>query len=140
MTSPHIVAEKLIAEAPSEEWLRALLDDLHRELETSPLRRLLSVWDLSAAEAARMFGVTRQAFSRWLRQGPPADRRPAIADLDVATTTLERYLHRDRIPAVVRRQAPKLGGRSLLEIALAGEHESVREHVGRMFDLRRVQP
>lgn len=140
MTSPHVVAEKLIAEAPSEEWLRALLDDLHRELETSPLRRLLAVWDLSASEAARMFGVTRQAFSRWLQQGPPADRRPAIADLDTATTTLERYLNRDRIPAVVRRQAAKLGGRSLLEIALQGDHEAVREHVGRMFDLRRVQP
>jgi hypothetical protein len=95
---------------------------------------------LSNAEAARLFGVSRQAFSKWLESGVPADRVPAVADLAAATDLLDRRIKRERIPAVVRRTSPLLQGRSLLEMAEAGEHAAVRAAVASMFDLRRVQP
>jgi hypothetical protein len=138
--SPHVVAERLIAEAPDREWLRALTDDLDRRLRTDPLERLLALWGLSASEAARAFGVTRQALSKWRQSGVPADRTPALMDLAVATDLLDRRIKRERIPAVVRRPAPGLGNRSLLDLAFEGRHAEVRAAVAAMFDLRRVQP
>lgn len=140
MRDPHAVASQLIAEAPDEAWLRTLIEALHRRFHARPLERLLLSWQLSAAEAASLFGVSRQAFSRWLKGGPPTSRLPAIADLDAATAILERYLERDRIPAVVRRPAPFTNHRSLLEIAQGGDHAAVRTYAEQMFDLRHVQP
>ena len=63
-----------------------------------------------------------------------------IADIAVATDLLDRHLKRERIPAVVRRVAPALEGRSLYDMAAEGLHREVRDAVESMFDLRRVQP
>jgi hypothetical protein len=138
--TPRAVAEDLIRSAPSQRWLRALTDELDRKVRTDPLERLMTLWALSGAGAGRAFGVTRQAFSKWLENGVPADRAPAVADLAAATELLDRHVRRERIPAVVRRQAEQLGGRSLYEMACAGEHRAVLEAVRTMFDLGRVQP
>jgi hypothetical protein len=138
--TPDEVAEQLAAEAPDQAWLRALTDRLDELLGSTELDRLLSAWDLSLSEASRMFGVSRQALAKWRSGGVPADRMPALTDLVSATRLLERRIKRERIPAVIRRRAEALGGRSLLEIARAGEHAAVLEAVERMFDLRRVQP
>jgi len=138
--SPHAVAETLITEAPSRSWLRELADELDRELRTDPLRRFMSLWGLSASEVARSFGVSRQAVSKWLRSGIPVDRSPALSDLESATDLLDRHLRRERIPAVVRRPADRLGGSSLLDLVFAGRHQEVREAVVTIFDLRRIQP
>lgn len=120
--------------------LRALADALDRRIRRKPLERLLELWRLSGSEAARFFGVSRQAFSLWLAGEPPASRSGAIADLAIATDLLDRHLKRERIPAVVRREAPVLEGRSLYDMATDGLHREVRDAVERMFDLRRVQP
>jgi transposase-like protein len=138
--APHDVAEQLIAEAPDRNWLRVLTDDLDRQLRTDPLERLLALWGISASDAARAFGVTRQALSKWRQSGVPADRTPALMDLSAATDLLDRRVKRERIPAVVRRPAARLGGRSLLDLACDGRHAEVRDAVAAMFDLRRVQP
>jgi len=138
--SAHEVAERLVAEAPDESWLRALTDDLDRRVRVAPLERLLTLWGLSASEAARAFGVSRQALSKWRRDGVPADRAPALADLAAATDMLDRRIKRERIPAVVRRAAANLEGRSLYDLAGEGRHAEVREAVALMFDLRRAQP
>jgi len=138
--SAHEVAERLVDEAPDESWLRTLIDDLARRLRAAPLERFLALWDLSAAEAARAFGVSPQALSKWRTRGVPAARATALADLAEATNLLERYVKRERIPAVVRRTAPQLKGRSLYALARDGRHAEVRDAVRTMFDLRRVQP
>ena len=85
----------------------------------SGLVRTIGVWQLSQAKAAALFGVSRQAFAKWLQRGVPADHAVAVADLKAATDLLERYLKRDRIPAVVRRPIPKLDGVSLLDLLSA---------------------
>lgn len=138
--SPNSVAEQIVADAPDERWIRALVDDLDRRVRIAPLERLLMLWDLSASEAAGMFGVSRQAFSKWRRSGPPAERTPAVAAIAAATDLLDRHVKRERIPAVVRRPAAALGGRSLYELASDGRYTEVRDAVREMFDLRRVQP
>jgi len=121
-------------------WTRSLVDELDRTIRTEPLERFTELWDLSNSAAAAVFGVSRQAFSKWLRIGPPATRSTAIADLSTATDLLDRYVKRERIPAVVRRAAPDLGGVSLLDLAAQGQTRVVAESVVAMFNLRRVQP
>jgi len=140
MSTAQREAERLIAEAPSLDWLRDLTDELDRAVRRTPLERLVRLWGLSNAEAARLFGVSRQAFAKWLKGGVPSERAPAVADLAAATDLLDRRIKRERIPAVVRRRSALLGGRSLHDMALAGEHAAVRAAVATMFDLRRVQP
>ena len=133
-------AASVLLDAVDSLWARRLVDELDRAVRTEPLERFVELWDLSNAGAARVFGVSRQAFSKWLVAGPPAARAAAIADLSAATDILDRHVKRERIPAVVRRQAPALGDRSILEMAQAGETDAVARAVRDMFDLRRVQP
>lgn len=137
--SPVEVAALVLAEQ-DQKWTRRLVDELDRAVRTEPLERFVDLWDLSNSAAARIFGVSRQAFSKWLSNGPPASRSVAVADLATATDLLDRYVKRERIPAVVRRPAPLLGDLSLLEVAAGGDTRTVADAVGSMFDLRRIQP
>jgi hypothetical protein len=138
--SAHDVATRLIEQAPDERWLRTLVDDLDQRIRSRPLERLLTLWNLSAAQGAQLFGISRQGFMKWLKVGPPAERAEAIAALAAATDLLDHHLKRERIAAVVRRKASQLSGKSLLDLANAGEYSKVRSAVEMMFDLRRVQP
>jgi len=137
--TPIEAAAAVLAEQ-DQEWTRRLVDELDRAVRTEPLERFIDLWALSNAGAARIFGVSRQAFSKWLSNGPPASRSDAVADLATATDILDRYVKRERIPAVVRRPAPLLGDLSLLEVAAARDTRAVADAVVAMFDLRRIQP
>lgn len=121
-------------------WTLQFLEALEHRVRTRPLERLMATWGLSAAATGRLFGVSRQAVAKWRGSGVPDDRAVALADLVAATEMLERYVRFDRIPAVVRRPAALLGGRSLLDLAEEGRHAEVREGVAAMLDLRRVAP
>lgn len=140
MQTAEKYVETMLAEAPGEDWLRDVARELLRALEAKPLEAFMAAWNLSASEAAAAFGVSRQAFSKWLTGGVPADRAAAVADLTAATELLRAHLKPERIPAVVRREARNLGGRSLYQLACAGGHGEVYAAVQAMFDLRRVQP
>ena len=133
-------AAAAIAAASDPAWRRRFVDELDRAVRTEPLERFTELWGLSNSAAAAAFGVSRQAFSKWLKTGAPGGRADAVADLAAATDLLDRYVKRERIPAVVRRPAPMLGDRSLLDLASDGETRQVAEAVEQMFDLRRIQP
>lgn len=136
---PEEAAAQLVA-TTDPNWARRFIDELDRTVRTEPLERFLELWGLSNAAAANVFGVSRQAFSKWLKNGPPSSRATAIADLSLATELLDRYVKRERIAAVVRRPAPVLENRSLLEIASSGDTLAVADATRAMFDLRRIQP
>jgi hypothetical protein len=137
--TPRAAADLVSTEADVA-WARRFVDELDRRVRSEPLDRILELWGLSNAAAARTFGVSRQAFGKWRSTGPPAARAAAVADLAAATDLLDRYVKRERIAAVVRRQAPALGGRSLLDLAESGDTPEVLTRTREMFDLRRVQP
>jgi hypothetical protein len=136
---PAAAALAVTAEA-DDAWTLEFLRALETRVRTRPLERLMATWDLSAAATGRIFGVSRQAVAKWRGSGVPDDRAVALADLMAATDILERYVRRDRIPAVVRRPAALLDGRTLLELAEAGRIAEVRRGVATMLDLRRVAP
>ncbi|MHB1912032.1 MAG: hypothetical protein ACYCTI_08270 [Acidimicrobiales bacterium] len=137
---PKKLASQL-AEASRERpgWLAAFAGELESQGLADQLRRFLRVWGLSASEASRLFGVSRQAVSKWFTQGVPAERVEAVADLAAATDLLVRYLKVDRIPATVRRNAGGMGGRSLLDLVAAGDSRGALQACRAMFDFSAVQ-
>jgi hypothetical protein len=120
--------------------LRRIVDRLDHQLNASPLQRTVRLWDISATQLGEMFGISRQAASKWLTDGAPAGRRDQVALLGQATDLLDQWVKRERIPAVVRRPVERLGGRSRLEVALAGELELLRDELADTFDLTRIAP
>ena len=137
---PKRLADELVdASRERPEWLAAFAAELESRAMGDQLRRVLRVWGLSAADAARLFGVSRQAVSKWLAHGLPAERLETVANLAAATDLLVRYLKADRIPATVRRSADRLGGRSLLDLVADGDGREALEAVRAMFDFAAVQ-
>lgn len=118
--------------------LRRLIDQLDQQLGAMPLERTQRLWDVSASQLGAMFGVSRQAITKWLADGPPAQRSDQIAVLADCTELLDRWVKRERIPAIVRRPVAVLGGRSRLDVALAGQFEQLRDELADTFDLTRI--
>lgn len=135
-----LTADVLTRTRGDADALRQIIDRLDRELNVGPLERTMRLWDISAAQLGVMFGVSRQAMAKWLSDGPPAIRRDQVALLDQSTDLLDRWIKRDRIPAVVRRNVDSLDGRTRLDVALAGEFESLRDELTETFDVSRVAP
>ena len=137
---PKEVAEKILEAHPGEsDWLDEFAEVLDRRRAGRSLERILQVWALNQSEAANLFGVTRQAISKWLDRGIPSDRVQSIGDLAAATDLLVRHVKRDRIPAVVRRPAGALGGQSLVDLLGALRTREVLEACRAMFDFERAQ-
>ncbi len=132
------VAGALTVNGVSSAWMNRFLTELDHIAERGELARVLDIWSLSKAEAGRVFGVSRQAVDKWLSRGVPDERRAPVADLEATTDLLVRYLKRDRVPAVVRRPAERLGGKSMLDLARAGRTGELLDYTREMFDLRRV--
>ena len=136
---PEDAAERLFtAHRQDGAWLDRFAECLARRRAGESLARITDVWGLSQAEAARLFGVSRQAFGKWLRHGAPAERAVAVADLAAATDLLVRYLKRERIPAVVRRPVPALGGVSLMHLLDRGDTRKLLGACRDMFRFDRV--
>ena len=110
----------------------------NRQRGGASFARTIEVWGLSQAEAARLFGVSRQTVGRWLRQGAPSNRAGAMADLAAASDLLVGHLERDRIPAAVRRPIPALGGESLVALWGRGETRTVLVACRDMFRFDRA--
>lgn len=121
------------------EWLDEFTEQLDKRRAGQSLARTLEVWDLSQSDAARLFGVSRQAISKWLAHGAPAERADVIADLAAATDLLVRHLKRERISAVVRRPIPLLDGITLLGLLELGESARLLSVCRDMFSFGDVQ-
>lgn len=131
-----VVSQLLATESP--DVLARIAVRLDQARAVHPLDRVMRAWDLSHADVATMFSLSRQAIAKWLHVGVPAERATSVADMAAATDLLQHHLKSDRIPAVVRRPAPALGGRSLLDLAEAGEFTAVLAACRAMFQFGNV--
>lgn len=129
---PQDAASILLDEHDSA-WIAALADELDRRLGGRELARTLRVWSLSRTELGRILGVSRQALSKWIDDGIPADRVAVVADLASITDLLTRFVKRERIPAVVRRSSPNLGDVSLIDLIGGGRTAEAVVFTRRMF-------
>lgn len=137
---PRDAAERIMSlHSQRNGWLDAFVEHLDRSRTGRSLERLLAVWGLNQSEAARLFGVSRQALSKWLDKGVPVERVAPLADVAAATDVLVRYLKRERIPAVVRRPIAALGDRALVDLLGAGQTRLLLETCRDMFRFDRAQ-
>ena len=131
---PEEAAEQIFRAYKDESaWLDAFTESLDRQRAGQSFARTLAAWALTQAEAARFFGVSRQAVGKWLRQGVPPERAGAISDLAAATDLLVHHLKCDRIPAVVRRPIPSLDGVSLMDLLAQGDTSALPAACRDMF-------
>ena len=138
-SNPEEAAARIFAAHRHEgAWLDAFTQSLDRRRAGESLERTLRVWGVSQAEAARLLGVSRQAVGKWRARGAPPARVNAFADLSAATELLVRYLKRDRIPAVVRRPIPAVGGVSLMDLLARGDTRSLLRACREMFRFENV--
>lgn len=79
---------------------------------------LIGAWHLSYASCGRMFGVTRQAVSKWVHSGYPSGRLVDIEELALPTELLAHKVGLDRVPLLVR-QVITIGD-SILSVAEQG--------------------
>ena len=136
---PEEAAERIFRAHEDEGgWLDTFAQSLDRRRAGRSFARTLAVWALSQAEAARLFGVSRQAVGKWLRHGAPPERAGAISDLAAATDLLARHLKSDRIPAVVRRPIPSHGGVSLMDLLAQGDTPALLAVCRDMFRFERA--
>lgn len=129
---PRDAAVQLLAEH-DEAWVMKLTEELDRHLSGRRLERVMRRWQLSRAQLGELFGVSRQAVSKWIADGVPEDRARQVADVEAITDLLDHYLKRDRIAAVVRRQSPGLDGMSLIELVSSGRSSDALRLTRRMF-------
>ena len=135
-----LTREVLLRSGGRSDVLRRVIDRLDHQLNASPLQRTVRLWDISATQLGHMFGISRQAASKWLADGAPAARRDQVALLGQATDLLDQWVKRERIPAVVRRPVESLEGRTRLEVALQGDFALLRDELADTFDLTRIAP
>ena len=141
MSIADVVAREVVLRTGGDaDMLRRIVDRLDHQLNAGPLQRTVRLWDISATQLGEMFGISRQAASKWLAEGAPASRRDQVALLGQATDLLDQWVKRERIPAVVRRPVEVLGDRTRLDVALAGEFEALRDELYDTFDLTRIAP
>ncbi len=120
-TTPEAAAAELAHTLRNDPaWLDAFSEAMRQERSANQARWVFESWGISQSEAGRLFGVSRQAVSRWLVDGIPATQLAAFADLAAATDILTHYVKRDRLPAVVRRPARAFEGQSLLDMLRDG--------------------
>jgi len=104
------------------------------QAEQSDLERVRSVFGLNVTELAGLFGVTRQAASLWLVDGPPSARLAKVASVAAVADILVHRLKPARIGGIARKPTAAYGGRSMLELIAADEHDWLLESVRRSFD------
>lgn len=120
-------------------WIVRSIAEIEQERESgSPLRRAMTTLGLSTADVALLMGVTRQAVDKWLLVGPPLDRLSKLGAIAGIAELLRHRLRAGMPAVVVRRSAEAYGGRTMLEVIAADEHEWLRRSVEESFDLHRV--
>ena len=134
MRSPSVSSAPAPVPTPLhyERFTVAVLDELSGR--GSDLARLMTGWQLSVSDVARLFGVTRQAVQQWLEDGIPPARQPTLLQILRIADLLQGNLQSSRIPAVVRSDAAAYGGRSMLELIADGRHDELLGSVERSFD------
>jgi len=113
-------------------FTRLVAQELQRE--QSDLERAQAVFGLTVTELAGLFGVTRQAASLWLIDGPPSARLAKVASVAAVADILVHRLKPARIGGIARKPTAAYAGRSMLELIAADEHEWLLESVRRSFD------
>jgi hypothetical protein len=113
-------------------FAQLVLDEL--AARRAPLERVMEILDLSLTDLGRLFGVSRQAAQQWIDEGVPSSRMGKLAAVLATAELLEHKLRAGRAPLAARRAADAYGGRTMLEMIEADQHEELHRSVRTSFD------
>lgn len=107
------------------------------QLELPALERVRRTFELSDTGLAQLFGVSRQAVTKWEeRAAVPAARRVAVEQAAVVADFLAERLIRGGPAALLDIRAPAFGDHSLREMLIAGRSEEALIIYRRGFELQ----
>jgi DNA-binding XRE family transcriptional regulator len=98
------------------------------------LERVKRLFHLNNSELGRLFGASRQAVTAWLEKGVPPARLPKLNAVVKIAELMQRKLKPGRLPAVVRTDAAAYGGRSMLTMIAADDHDRLLADLHETFD------
>ncbi len=104
----------------------------------SQLQDAQQLLGLTITDTATLFGIKRQALADWAQKGVPVARLGQLDALVSAALLLRRSLRPIAIPTAVRRPAPNLGGRSLLQYGAQEGMDALYDEVRDTLDVRRM--
>lgn len=128
------IPPKVEDDVAAQRFLRRVRFYLNHPESENPLRRIIDAFALSKTDAAKLFGVSRQAVDGWLAGGVPAERQEKVATLLALCDLLQRKLKADRLAGVARRPADAYAGRTMLELIAADRHGELLQSVRDSFD------
>jgi len=99
-----------------------------------PLERIRNVFELSLTQLGDLFGVTRQAVTQWFEAGVPEDRLAKVATVAAIADLFDYRLRSERIPGVVRREAPAYGGITALDMIRQGKQDDLLRIARQSFE------
>ena len=120
----------------SEAQIRAFRRNISAAFNESdpPLERIRHVFNLNLTQLGDLFGVTRQAVTQWLESGVPEDRLAKVATVAAIADLFDYRLRSDRIPGVVRREAPAYGGLTALDMIRQDKHDDLLSIARQSFE------
>ena len=94
--------------------------------------------ELSATELGNLFGVSRQAITKWFdERRVPGDRQAKLTIVHAIVELLSRHLKVSALSGIVRTPADDYGGTSMLDMIAADRHEEVLDGAREAFDYSR---
>lgn len=112
----------------------ALTQALEYATVLAPLGRAMQLFGLDRTEFARLFSVTRQAVEQWEERGVPSERWAKLTTIRAVGELLSRKLQPNLLPGVARTKAEAYGGRTMLDLIAADQHEWLLKDVRESFD------
>lgn len=88
---------------------------MEKRRNASAIDEICAALGLSDEDLTALLGVPHRAVEYWRVQGIPEERTTQIAQYRELCRYLSRALAPDRIPAIIRRPVPRLGGKSWLD-------------------------
>jgi transcriptional regulator with XRE-family HTH domain len=134
ITDTDVATRVVIDEDQARRFIARVRHCLNHPDDDEPLKRLIDAFGLSKTELGGLFGVSRQAIDKWMRDGVPADRQEKLTTLLALVDLLERKLKHGRLPGVARRRADAYGGQTMLERIREGRHHELLDSVRASFD------
>ena len=127
-------AHSVVDESAAQRFIFRVRYHLNHPDDEEPLQRLVDAFVLSKTELARLFGVSRQAVDKWMRDGVPADRQEKLSTLLALVDLLERKLKHGRLPGIARRPADAYDGQTMLDLIRENRHRELLDSVRASFD------
>ncbi|MBV8368376.1 MAG: hypothetical protein JO036_05505 [Candidatus Eremiobacteraeota bacterium] len=117
----------------SAQGIRGAHERVFKRVGLRDLITIITTFRLSPRAVGELLGgVSRQAVNQWMIAGVPTERVPDVARIADVARRLRATIKPERIPAIISRPNPGLGGESVLDVLRAGRPGDVMRALDRL--------